>query len=109
MTAEPNTGLTAEEIGRMTPEEAMIYAAELDGIRITHRRERFPIRGTKAEKRAERGVALCFLIAALCGVGFILVFILVPYHWHLPGTPQDFRFYTPLLGAMAGGMLIFFG
>ncbi|MGN6606823.1 MAG: cytochrome bc1 complex Rieske iron-sulfur subunit [Jatrophihabitans sp.] len=100
---------TADEIRDMTPEEAMIVGAELDGIRIAHRRERFPIRGTKAEKRAERGVAASFLIAALAGVAFIVCFIIVPFHWHLPGTPQNFKYFTPLLGGTLAAMLIFFG
>ena len=50
----------------------MIAGAESQGVRIVHRRERFPIRGTKAEKRAERAVAACFVIAALAGVAFIV-------------------------------------
>ena len=93
----------------MTPEQAMIAAAELDGIHIVHRRDRFPVRGTKAEKRAERGVALCFLIAALAGVAFIVVFVAAPYRWHLPGTPQNFRFYTPALGGLLALLLLFMG
>jgi ubiquinol-cytochrome c reductase iron-sulfur subunit len=100
---------TPDEIRAMTPEQAMIAAAELDGIHIVHRRDRFPVRGTKAEKRAERGVALCFLIAALSGVAFIVVFIAVPYKWHLPGTPQNFRFYTPALGGTLALLLAFMG
>ena len=36
----------------------MIAGAESDDIYIVHRRDRYPVRGTKAEKRAERGVAL---------------------------------------------------
>src|SRR5690348_747848 len=88
----------AEEIRRMSPEEAMLAGAEADGVHIVHRRNRFPIRGTKAEKRAERAVALAFAISALGGVGFIVAFVALPYHWHLPGTPQNFRFYTPALG-----------
>jgi ubiquinol-cytochrome c reductase iron-sulfur subunit len=107
--SETQIGPGADEIRGMTREEAMIAGADADGVRITHRRERFPVKGTKAEKRAERGVALCFLIAALCGVAFIVCFIAVPYEWHLPGTPQNFRFYTPALGALSGGMLLFFG
>ena len=91
---------TAEEIREMTPEEAMIAGAETDGIHIVHRRERFPIRGTKAEKRAERAVAACFAISGLAGVGFIVCFVALPYKWHLPGTPQNFRFYTPALGGL---------
>ncbi|WP_338183681.1 Rieske 2Fe-2S domain-containing protein [Jatrophihabitans sp.] len=100
---------TPEEIRAMSPEEVMILGAELDDIHIVHRRDRFPVRGTKAEKRAERGVALCFLIAALAGIGFIVVFIAGPWKWHLPGTPQNFRFYTPALGGLLAALLLFMG
>jgi ubiquinol-cytochrome c reductase iron-sulfur subunit len=99
----------AEEIRRMSPEEAMLAGAEADGVHIVHRRNRFPIRGTKAEKRAERAVALAFAISALGGVGFIVAFVALPYHWHLPGTPQNFRFYTPALGGLMAIMLLFLG
>ena len=101
--------LTADEIREMTPEQAAIAAAAADGIHIVHRRNRFPIRGTRAEKRAERGVAFCFAISALAGVGFIVAFVAIPFHWHLPGTPQNFRFFTPTLGGTLAIMLIFMG
>jgi ubiquinol-cytochrome c reductase iron-sulfur subunit len=107
--SDQNTELTQDEIRAMTPEEAMLAGAERDGVHIVHRRDRFPIRGTKAEKRAERGVALAFTISALAGVGFIVAFLAIPYHWHLPGTPQTFRFYTPALGGLAAIMLLFMG
>jgi ubiquinol-cytochrome c reductase iron-sulfur subunit len=100
---------TADEIRQMTPEQAMIAGAEVDGVHIVHRRDRFPIRGTKAEKRAERGVALAFTISGLAGVGFIVAFLAMPYKWHLPGTPQNFRFYTPALGGLLALMLLFMG
>jgi ubiquinol-cytochrome c reductase iron-sulfur subunit len=100
---------SVEEIRRMSPEEAMIAGAEVDGIHIVHRRNRFPIPGTKAEKRAERGVAFAFAISGLAGVGFIVAFVALPYRWHLPGTPQNFRFYTPALGGLLAIMLIFLG
>jgi ubiquinol-cytochrome c reductase iron-sulfur subunit len=99
----------AEEIRQMAPEEAMILGAEVDGVHIVHRRDRFPIRGTKAEKRAERAVAVCFLISALAGIGFIVAFVAVPFKWHLPGTPQNFRYYTPALGSLLAIMLLFIG
>lgn len=104
--AEP---LTADELRQMTPEDAMIAGSEADGVHLVHRRNRFPIPGTKAEKRAERAVAFCFTISALCGVGFIVAFIAVPFKWHLPGTPQNFRFYTPTLGGLLAGLLLFLG
>jgi ubiquinol-cytochrome c reductase iron-sulfur subunit len=102
-------GPTEEDIRRMTPEEAMVAGAELDGIHIVHRRDRFPIRGTKAEKRAERGVALAFTISALAGVAFIVYFCAGKWHWHLPNSPQTFQYYTPVLGGTLAIMLLFLG
>lgn len=101
--------LTAGELREMSPEEGMLAGTEADGVHIVHRRDRFPIRGTKAEKRAERAVAACFAISALSGLGFIVAFVAIPFEWHLPGTPQNFRFYTPALGALLAMMLIFIG
>jgi ubiquinol-cytochrome c reductase iron-sulfur subunit len=101
--------LSAEELRQMTPEEVMLAGAEADGVHIVHRRERFPVPGTKAEKRAERAVAAAFVIAALGGVGFIVSFIAIPFRWHLPGTPQNFRFFTPAIGGCLAVMLLFLG
>jgi ubiquinol-cytochrome c reductase iron-sulfur subunit len=100
---------TADELRAMTPEERMIAGAETDDIHIVHRRDRFPIRGTKAEKRAERGVAGCFIVAALAGVAFIVYFCAGSWKWHLPGTAQNFRFYTPILGGLLAVLLLFMG
>ena len=103
------TGPTEEEIRQMTPEEAMLAGAEVDGVHIVHRRDRFPIRGTRAEKRAERGVALAFTISALAGVAFVVYFIAGKWRWHVPGTNQTFKYYTPVLGVTLATMLIFMG
>ncbi|MGH8859637.1 MAG: cytochrome bc1 complex Rieske iron-sulfur subunit, partial [Jatrophihabitantaceae bacterium] len=100
---------TADELRAMTPEQRMIAGAETDDIHIVHRRDRFPIRGTKAEKRAERGVAACFAVAALAGVAFIVYFVAGPWKWHLPGTAQNFRFYTPILGGLLAALMLFMG
>ena len=109
MSSDSGVGPSAEELREMTPEESMLAGTEADGVHVVHRRNRFPIRGTKAEKRAERGVALCFTLSALGGVGFIVCFVALPFKWHLPGTPQDFKFYTPALGACLAIMLLFLG
>ena len=105
MTGNPTEGPSAEELRDMSTEDAMRAGAEADGVHIVSRRDRFPVRGTKAEKRAERGVAAMFTLSALAGVGFIVAFIALPYKWHLPGTPQNFRFYTPALGILLALML----
>jgi ubiquinol-cytochrome c reductase iron-sulfur subunit len=100
---------SAEEIRQMTPEQAMTAGAEVDGVHIVHRRDRFPIRGTKAEKRAERTVALTFTVSGLAGIAFIVYFIVGKWHWHLPGTAQTFYLYTPILGVTLAIMLIGLG
>ncbi|MDQ1742413.1 MAG: ubiquinol-cytochrome c reductase iron-sulfur subunit [Pseudonocardiales bacterium] len=96
--------MSAEEAARLSPEEAMIAGAEADGVYIVHRRERFPIAGTRAEKRAERTIAGVFLLGFLAAVGFIVVFCgAVPYEWRLPGTgSQNYRYFTPLVGGLLG-------
>jgi ubiquinol-cytochrome c reductase iron-sulfur subunit len=100
---------SVDEIRAMSAEEAMLTGAEVDGIHIVHRRDRFPIRGTKAEKRAERAVALSFTVSALAGVAFIVYFCAGKWQWHVPGTSQTYRFYTPVLGGTLAAMLIFLG
>jgi ubiquinol-cytochrome c reductase iron-sulfur subunit len=93
----------------MSTEQAMIAGAEVEDVHIVHRRNRFPVPGTKAEKRAERAVAGLFVLSALAGVGFIVAFVAVPYHYKTPGHSQNFRFYTPLLGGLLGLMLAALG
>jgi ubiquinol-cytochrome c reductase iron-sulfur subunit len=108
-TTHSPANLSQDDLRAMTAEEQMLAGTEADDVHVVHRRDRFPIRGTKAEKRAERAVALAFLVSALSGVGFVVAFLALPYHWHLPGTPQNFRFYTPVLGGLLALMLLFMG
>ena len=93
---------TADELREMSTEQAMLAAAEVDGVHVVHRRERFPVPGTRAEKRAERTIASLFVLSALAGVAFIVVFIALPYEYKTPSHSQNFRFYTPLLGGLFG-------
>ncbi|SOD74391.1 menaquinol-cytochrome c reductase iron-sulfur subunit precursor [Jatrophihabitans sp. GAS493] len=100
---------TIEEIQTMTADEAMIAGAAVDGVTIVHRRDRFPVRGTKAEKRQERLVSSLFLLSGLAGVAFVVVFVAVPFHYEGPFTAQNYRFYTPLLGSLLAVMLVLMG
>jgi ubiquinol-cytochrome c reductase iron-sulfur subunit len=101
---------TVAEIAAMNDEEAMIAGAAVDGVYIEHRRQRFPVPGTKTEKRAERTVAACFMISALTGLGFVVAFIAVPFKYHLIGRgSQTFTYYTPILGLLLGISLFALG
>jgi len=80
----------------MPAAEAMLVGAELDGVHIVHKRHRFPVPGMKAERRAERGVALCFVITFLATVAFTVIYVVAP--WHYSRTDNSYTLFTPLLG-----------
>lgn len=101
---------TLDEVAAMTPEQALIAGAEVDGVRIVHRRDRFPVPGTRAEKRAERTVSAVFVLAFLCMVGFIVAFIVAPWQFQMPSQGnQAFAYFTPLIGGLLGLGLILMG
>src|SRR5215813_9731442 len=70
--------------------------ARRDGVEIVHYEQRFPVPGTKREKRVVRGIAFLFLLAGLAGVGFVAAYIWWPYHY-ASGSGLD-KLYTPVLG-----------
>jgi ubiquinol-cytochrome c reductase iron-sulfur subunit len=93
-------GRDLNALARMSDTERAIASSDVDGLHIVHRRERFPVPGSKAEKRAERAVAACFLLTFLATVAFTVFFVALP--WEFSVTSNDYAWYTPLLGiAMA--------
>jgi ubiquinol-cytochrome c reductase iron-sulfur subunit len=88
------------DLDALSVEELTKYGAEIDGIHIVSRHERFPVPGSKAERRAERAVAMCFLLTAVGAIAFIVIYLAVP--WHYTTDNHRWYLYTPLLGiAMA--------
>jgi ubiquinol-cytochrome c reductase iron-sulfur subunit len=96
-----------EEYREVPLEEQAAIATELDGVRIVHRRERFPIPGTKAEKRAERAVAACFVLAFLGAVAFVVCYVALP--WQFDINSKSYTWFTPVLGVTMALSLIGFG
>ena len=78
---------TAAEVEDMTLEQRAKLAGDLDDVDVVHNQRKWPIPGTRAEKRAERAVALWFLISALSGLAFIVAFLFWPYHYAGPQDP----------------------
>jgi ubiquinol-cytochrome c reductase iron-sulfur subunit len=81
--------------------------ARRDGVEIVHYEPRFSVPGTKAEKRAERLVAMCFLITGLAALAAVVVYVAWPWEY-VPGAGRD-KWYTPLLGATLGLTLLAIG
>jgi ubiquinol-cytochrome c reductase iron-sulfur subunit len=95
---------TSAELDEMTPEQLATLAANLDDVEIVHNQRKFPIPGTRAEKRAERAVAMWFVISALSGLAFLVAFVFWPYEYVPPSDPgyRVYALYTPVIGGTFG-------
>ncbi|MDP1807165.1 MAG: hypothetical protein Q8K72_18455, partial [Acidimicrobiales bacterium] len=95
---------TSAELDEMTPDQLATLAATLDDVEIVHNARKFPIPGTRAEKRAERAVALWFIISAISGLAFLGAFIFWPYEYVSPFDEgyAVYALYTPVIGLTFG-------
>lgn len=97
---------TEAELAEMSRDEKVRLGTELDDVDLVEYQDRFPVDGTRAEKRAERSIAMWFVISALSTVSFIGVFLFWPYRYVDPlSDPQGYAvysLYTPLVGFFFG-------
>ncbi|HEX8632322.1 MAG TPA: Rieske 2Fe-2S domain-containing protein [Catenuloplanes sp.] len=92
---------------RLSRFEIVREGARRDDIEIVQYEQQFPVRGTKAEKRIERVIALFFLLTGLASLAFLVIYIWWPWQYDLNATLQ--RLYTPLLGVTMGIALLALG
>lgn len=102
---------TAAEVEDMSQEERARLAGELDDVRIARNLRKWPVPGTRAEKRTELGVALWFVVSALSAVAFLAAFLFWPYEYRAPDQPgyDLYALYTPIVGATFGLMVLALG
>jgi len=95
----------------MSPEELATLAGTLDDVEVVHNAPRWPVKGTRAEKRAERSVATWFILSALAALGFIVAFIAWPHEYVAPGQPgyDWYHYYTPVVGFLFGFSVLALG
>lgn len=74
--------------------------ARRDGVEIAHYAPRFPVPGTRAERRVERVITLLFLLTGLASLAFLVVYIWWPWEYEI-GAGRD-KYFTPLLGLTLG-------
>lgn len=84
-------------------------ALRRDGVEILHYEPRFPVPGTKEEKRVVRLVAGCFLVTGAAATAFIAVYIFWPWEYEYGGIANLSKWYTPLLGITLGLALLGMG
>ncbi|MGH3948762.1 MAG: cytochrome bc1 complex Rieske iron-sulfur subunit [Pseudonocardiaceae bacterium] len=110
---EPNVP-TEAELAEMDRDELVKLGGKLDGVELADYPQPWPIEGTRAEKRAERLIAMWFTIAGLSALAFAGVFIWWPWKYvpPTPGTSTEhfvYSLYTPMLGLTLGVTIIGIG
>jgi ubiquinol-cytochrome c reductase iron-sulfur subunit len=79
--------------------------ARRDGVEIVHYEPRFPVPGTKLERRTERTIAGLFLLTGVAATAFVVAYIWWPFTYK-PGANIN-KWYTPMLGLTMGLALLF--
>ena len=102
---------TDAQLAAMSNDELLALGGKLDGVDIVFKEERWPVEGTRAEKRAERGVALWLLLGGLAGLALVVVFAFWPWEWQ-PAHSEGAFWYnlaTPLYGLTFGLSILAIG
>ncbi|MCW2690699.1 MAG: menaquinol-cytochrome c reductase iron-sulfur subunit precursor [Mycobacterium sp.] len=110
-TGIPGRQPTDEELAAMSREELVVLGGELDGVVTVYREPRWPVEGTKAEKRAERGVALWFLLAGFAGLALLVIFLFWPWEYKPYESAGEglYVLATPLYGLTFGVSILAIG
>ncbi|MCK0092938.1 ubiquinol-cytochrome c reductase iron-sulfur subunit [Rhodococcus sp. HNM0563] len=93
-----------ENLDQMSRDDLVELGTNLDGVDVAFRKDRWPVEGTRAEKRAERNVAAWFILAGIAGLAFIGIYLFWPWEYQSIDDPQYgwYNLYTPLLGLTLG-------
>lgn len=102
---------TDAELTTMSREELVELGGKVDGVETVFQEPRWPVPGTRAEKRAERSVATWLLIGGVSGLVLLLVFLFWPWEYQPYGSENEFLYSltTPLYGLFFGLSILAIG
>ena len=98
---------TDAELAEMSNEELLDLGGKLDGVDIVFKESRWPVDGTRAEKRAERTVALWLLLGGAMGLALLVVFLFWP--WEYDPDSWWYTLATPMYGLTFGLSILAIG
>ncbi|WP_174557452.1 cytochrome bc1 complex Rieske iron-sulfur subunit [Nocardia vaccinii] len=100
-----------EQLDAMSRDELVELGTKRDGVDVVYRAPRWPVPGTRAEKRAERQVAFWFVVSTLAGLALIGVFLFWP--WQYKSRDESgagiYSLTTPLYGLLLGVAVLAIG
>lgn len=93
-----------DELARMSTEELAELGGRIDGVETVFKEPRWPVEGTKAEKRSERLVAGWLLVGGLSGLALLLAFLFWPWEYKPYGVKGNllYSWATPVYGITFG-------
>lgn len=99
------------DLAAMSNEELTALGARLDGVDTVFKEDRWPVAGTRAEKRSERLVALWLLVGGLSGLALLLVFLFWPWQYKPYGVKGNllYSWATPAYGVTFGLSILAIG
>ncbi|CDO06470.1 menaquinol-cytochrome C reductase [Mycolicibacterium cosmeticum] len=102
---------TDAELATMSREELLELGGKLDGVEIVYKEPRWPIEGTKAEKRASRTVSYWLLLGGFAGLALLLIFLFWPWEYKPYGAEGEwiYSLATPLYGLTFGLSILAIG
>ncbi|MGF0319959.1 cytochrome bc1 complex Rieske iron-sulfur subunit [Nocardia fluminea] len=102
---------TEDELDAMSTAELAALGTQRDDVDVVYRNERWPVPGTKAEKRAERAVTFWFAVSGLAAAALIGVFLFWPWEWKGYGDEghSAYSLFTPLVGLTFGISVLVIG
>jgi ubiquinol-cytochrome c reductase iron-sulfur subunit len=95
---------TEAELAEMDRDQLVKLGTKLDGVELVEYPEPWPVKGTRAERRAERHIALWLLLSAVAGLAFVVCLIWWPWRYRPANAEGHFLYslYTPMLGLTLG-------
>jgi ubiquinol-cytochrome c reductase iron-sulfur subunit len=100
-----------ENLENLTTEELAALGGRMDGVDTVFKEDRWPINGTRAEKRSERLVSLWLLVGGLSGLALLVVFLFWPWQYvpyHTKGNLL-YSWATPMYGITFGLSILAIG
>ena len=100
-----------DNLANMSNEELTALGARLDHVDTVLKEDRWPVPGTRAEKRSERLVAIWLLVGGLAGLALLLVFLFWPWEYKPYGVKGNllYSWATPMYGITFGLSILAIG
>ena len=100
-----------EDLAAMSTQDLVQLGGRMDGVETVLKEPRWPVEGTRAEKRAERGVASWLLLGGVMGLALVGAFLFWPWQYKPNGAEGNFLYTlaTPIYGVTFGLSILAIG